>query len=133
MGVSFHHPKATAATAAPAAPGFPMEPKPNIEHRAYPYPSLLPATSQPWDVPKLELVPHSGTCPGIAAGERARHIKLSKNYEEGGFGLGLAGAVFSPSQAVIRVMKGSSPLCCHPYSNQQPLPVKQVTHQTRLH
>lgn len=35
--------------------------------------------------------------------------------------------------SLIRVREGSSPLRCHPYSNQQPLPVKQVTHQTPLH
>lgn len=50
-----------------------MVPKPDVEHRTHPYPSLVPATSQLSDVPKLQLVPGLGTCLGISWGQ---HIKL---------------------------------------------------------
>lgn len=68
VGSSFHHPKATAAS---TGPRLPMVPKPDIEHHAHPYPSLVLVTSQPCDILKLHLVHHSGICLGIpAAGEK---------------------------------------------------------------
>lgn len=63
-GSSFHHPKATAA---PTGPRFPMVPKPNIQHHAHPFPSLVLATSQPCDILQLQPGPHSVIRLGIPA------------------------------------------------------------------
>ena len=143
-GWVFNEPVAGSSSVSPSITPKPLQP---LQLPVSPwYPSLTSSTAliriPPWSPPPPSPVMSPDSSLSHAQGPAWASLQLhgwgkslayqtvSKSESEGEFGLELFGVVFSPSQAVIRVMKGSSPLCCHPYSNQQPLPIKQVTHQT---
>lgn len=114
--VSFCHPKA------PGAPSSPWCPRPSS--------STALSQTHPWSFPSPVLSPDSSMShaqgpawPSLQPGYRT----VSKSYSPGGFGLELLRFLFDQGKGGILSLR------CHPYSNQQPLPVKQVTHQTPLH